>query len=216
MVSNIKNIIFDLGGVILDIDTKLIYNELKNIGFDNKKLLECQEVKELLDKFDMGIYTAQTFRDKMRACLNLPQLSDANFDFVWNAVLLDIPKERIQAIESIKQNYNIFLMSNTNEIHYDLYVRDLQLRFGYREFDALFDKSYFSFAVHMIKPDLKFFEFVLDQHSMKPEETLFIDDTKSNIEAAQKLGIHTYNIRNDELVRSLFNNGVLRNDIMIS
>ena len=91
-----------------------------------------------------------------------------------------------------------------------------QLRFGYREFDALFDKSYFSFAVHMTKPDPRFFEFVLDQHGMKPEETLFIDDTKTNIEAAQKLGIHTYNIGQNELVRNLFDNGVLRDDIVIS
>ncbi|MGP1447576.1 MAG: HAD family hydrolase [Candidatus Limimorpha sp.] len=215
MVSKLKNIIFDLGGVILDIDLSLIYNELKNIGFTNHALLESPEVKELLDKFEMGIYSAPTFRNKMRSCLQVPQVSDANFDFVWNAVLLDIPKERIQAIESIKQHYNIFLMSNSNEIHYDLYVRDLQLRFGYREFDALFDKSYFSFAVHMTKPDPRFFEFVLDQHGMKPEETLFIDDTKTNIEAAQKLGIHTYNIGQDELVRNLFDNGVLRDDVVI-
>lgn len=216
MAAKIKNIIFDLGGVILDIDKKLIYNELKNIGFTNNERLESPEVQELLDKFEKGIYSAPTFRDKMRACLDLPQVTDANFDFVWNAVLLDIPKERIQAIENIKQHYNIFLMSNTNEIHYDMFVRDLQLRFGYREFDALFDKSYFSFAVHMTKPDPKFFEFVLDQHDMKPEETLFIDDSKTNIEAAQKLGLHIYNISRDELVRNLFSNGILRDDIVIS
>jgi len=95
-----------------------------------------------------------------------------------------------------------------------LYVRDLQLRFGYNEFDELFNKSYFSFAEHLEKPNPHFFELILDHEHLLPEETLFIDDSKKNIEAAQALGIHTYNIRRDELVRNLFVNGVLKDGIV--
>jgi len=100
-------------------------------------------------------------------------------------------------------------------IHYDLYIRDLQLRFGYNEFDELFNKSYFSFAEHLEKPDPRFFELILDHEGLLPEETLFIDDSKKNIEAAEALGIHTYNISRDELVRNLFVNGVLKEGVVI-
>ena len=113
----------------------------------------------------------------------------------------------------MKKHYKIFLMSNTNVIHYDLYVRDLQLRFGYKEFDALFDKSYFSFAEHLEKPDPRFFELILDHEGLRPEETLFIDDTAENIKVAQSLGIRTYHISREELVRNLFVNGVLKDSV---
>ena len=141
-------------------------------------------------------------------------MTDQKFDATWNAMLLDIPRERIKAIEQVKQHYKIFLMSNTNEIHYDLYIRDLQLRFGYNEFDELFHKSYFSFDIHLEKPNPRFFELILDHEGLVPEETLFIDDTEANIKAAQGLGIKTYHIRRDELVRNLFVDGVLKEGVV--
>ena len=167
-----------------------------------------------MSKFDTGIYTAPTFRKKTKALLGLEKMTDQKFDSIWNSMLLDIPRERIEAIEKVKKHYKIFLMSNTNVIHYDLYIRDLQLRFGYNEFDELFNKSYFSFAEHLEKPDPRFFELILDHEGLLPEETLFIDDSKKNIEAAEALGIRTYNIRRDELVRNLFSNGVLKEGIV--
>ena len=214
MNTKIKNIIFDLGGVILDIDENIVYKELENLGIDISELARSKEFKELMSKFDTGIYTAPTFRRKAKAFLGLDKMTDQRFDAIWNAMLLDIPRERIEAIEKVKQHYKIFLMSNSNEIHYDLYVRDLQLRFGYHEFDELFDKSYFSFAEHLEKPDPRFFELILDHEGLLPEETLFIDDTEANIKVAKSLGIRTYHIRRDELVRNLFNNGVLKDGIV--
>ena len=214
MSAKIKNIIFDLGGVILDIDESIVYRELEKLGINVSELAQYKEFMELLSKFDTGIYTAPTFRRKAKALLGLEKMTDQKFDSIWNAMLLDIPRERIEAIEQVKKHYKIFLMSNTNEIHYDLYVRDLQLHFGYKEFDALFDKSYFSFDIHLEKPDPRFFELILDHENLTPEETLFIDDTAENIIAAKKLGIRTYHIRRDELVRELFLNGVLKEGIV--
>ena len=214
MSANIKNIIFDLGGVILDIDENIVYHELEKMGIPISELAYSKDFINILSRFDTGIYTAPTFRRKVKAFLGQEKMTDEKFDSLWNAMLLDIPRERIEAIEKVKQHYKIFLMSNSNEIHYDLYVRDLQLRFGYNEFDELFDKSYFSFAEHLEKPDPRFFELILDHEHLLPEETLFIDDSKKNIEAAQALGIHTYNIRRDELVRNLFENGILKDGIV--
>ena len=214
MSTKIKNIIFDLGGVILDIDENIVYKELEKLGINVSELAHSKEFIELISKFDTGIYTAPTFRKKAKALLGLEKMTDQKFDSIWNAMLLDIPRERIEAIEQVKKHYKIFLMSNTNEIHYDLYVRDLQLRFGYKEFDALFDKSYFSFDIHLEKPDPRFFELILDHEGLVPEETLFIDDTEGNINSAKSLGIKTYHIKREELVRNLFENGVLKEGVV--
>ncbi len=213
MSAKIKNIIFDLGGVILDIDENIVYQELEKLGINTTELAQSKEFFEIMSKFDTGIYTAPTFRKKTKALLGLEKMTDQKFDSIWNAMLLDIPRERIEAIEKIKKHYKIFLMSNSNEIHYDLYVRDLQLRFGYNEFDELFNKSYFSFAEHLEKPNPRFFELILDHEHLLPEETLFIDDTAVNINVAKSLGIRTYHIGRDELVRNLFENGVLKEGI---
>jgi putative hydrolase of the HAD superfamily len=214
MSTKIKNIIFDLGGVILDIDESIVYKELEKMGISTSELAHSKEFMEIMSKFDTGIYTAPTFRKKTKALLGLEKMTDQKFDSIWNAMLLDIPRERIEAIEQVKKHYKIFLMSNSNVIHYDLYVRDMQLRFGYNEFDKLFNKSYFSFAEHLEKPDPRFFELILDHEHLLPEETLFIDDTAKNIAAAKELGIRTYHIRRDELVRNLFSNGVLKEGIV--
>lgn len=214
MSAKIKNIIFDLGGVVLDIDENIVYQELEKLGINTTELAQSKEFFEIMSKFDTGIYTAPTFRKKTKALLGLEKMTDQKFDSIWNAMLLDIPRERIEAIEKIKKHYKIFLMSNSNEIHYDLYVRDLQLRFGYNEFDELFNKSYFSFAEHLEKPNPRFFELILDHEHLLPEETLFIDDTAVNINVAKSLGIRTYHIGRDELVRNLFENGVLKEGVL--
>ena len=214
MSAKIKNIIFDLGGVILDIDESIVYKELEKMGINVSELAHSKEFMDIFSKFDIGVYTAPTFRKKIKALLGQEKMTDQKFDAIWNAMLLDIPRERIEAIEKVKKHYKIFLMSNSNVIHYDLYVRDLQLRFGYNEFDELFNKSYFSFAEHLEKPDPRFFELILDHEGLIPEETLFIDDTAENIKVAKSLGIHTYHIRRDELVRNLFENGVLKEGIV--
>ena len=214
MSAKIKNIIFDLGGVVLDIDESIVYKELEKMGISTSELAHSKEFIDIMSKFDTGIYTAPTFRKKTKALLGQEKMTDQRFDAIWNAMLLDIPRERIEAIEKVKKHYKIFLMSNSNVIHYDLYVRDLQLRFGYHEFDELFNKSYFSFAEHLEKPDPRFFELILDHEGLSPEETLFIDDTAANIEVAKSLGIKTYHIRRDELVRNLFENGVLKEGVI--
>ena len=215
MSAKIKNIIFDLGGVVLDIDESIVYKELEKMGISTSELAQSKEFIDIMSKFDTGIYTAPTFRKKTKTLLGQEKMTDQRFDAIWNAMLLDIPRERIEAIEKVKKHYKIFLMSNSNVIHYDLYVRDLQLRFGYHEFDELFNKSYFSFAEHLEKPDPRFFELILDHEGLLPEETLFIDDTAANIEVAKSLGIKTYHISREELVRNLFENGVLKEGVVV-
>ncbi|MBS4059227.1 MAG: HAD family phosphatase [Bacteroidetes bacterium] len=213
--TNIRNIIFDFGGVILDIDPQQTINTLKNQGVKNVEVFSTPEFQEqVMNKFERGILTPELFREKVRFFLD-SKMSDQHIDDAWNALLLDIPKERIAVLEQVKQNYYTFLLSNSNEIHYDVYVRDLQLRFGYREFDQLFHKAYFSFDLHLSKPNPEIFEFVMNQHKMIAEETLFIDDTLEHIEAAQKLGMRCYQLLKPERVRDLFTDGILKEDLKL-
>jgi glucose-1-phosphatase len=211
----IRNIIFDFGGVVLDIDPSLTLKELANLGFKNTEVFVTPDFQEgVMNKFERGILTPEIFRQKVRESLGA-EVSDQKIDDAWNALLLDIPKERIAVIEAVRKNYKTFLLSNSNEIHYDVYVRDLQLRFGYREFDQLFDKAYFSFDLHLSKPNPEIFEFVLNQHRLVPSETLFIDDTFEHIEAARKLGLKTYHLQKPERLRDIFSNGRLNDDLSI-
>lgn len=211
----IKNIIFDFGGVVIDIDPQLTLNEFVKLGFKNyEKLMSHVFVDDIIAKFEKGILTPELFRKRLKEFLNI-NVSDQKLDDAWNALLFDIPRERIEVIEKVKENYKIYLLSNSNEIHYDLFVRDLQLRFGYREFDDLFEKAYFSFDLHLLKPDPNIYEFVLNQHNMVPEETLFIDDKKENIDAAHNLGIKTYMLSKPERIRDIFTDGKLKKDLNI-
>jgi putative hydrolase of the HAD superfamily len=213
---NIKTIIFDFGGVILDIDPQITIKEFQKMGFKDVAKTNSKEfIEDIIRKFERGIYTPEVFRKKLKAFLEL-EVSDQKLDDAWNALIYDIPAERIEILEQVKKNYQMLLLSNSNEIHYDLYVRDLQLRFGYREFDELFDKSYFSFDMHLSKPDPEVYEFIINQHDLKPSQTLFIDDNEENIAAASKLGLKTYLLAKPERVRDIFENGVLKPGLEIN
>jgi len=212
---DIKNIIFDFGGVILDIDPQLTFNEFVNLGFkDTEKLLSPEFMEEIAAKFERGILTPEVFRNKLRQFLQI-EATDQQLDDAWNALLFDIPAERVEVIKKARKNYSIFLLSNSNEIHYELFVRDLQLRFGYREFDDLFHKAYFSFDLHLSKPNPEIYEFVINQHELNPAETLFIDDREDNIETAQMLGFKTYLLQKPERVRDLFVDGIIKSGLDI-
>ena len=211
---DIRNIVFDFGGVIIDIDPYAIVNQMNKMGFSVVDKMKEPAFLEIVKRFEKGIIMASTFREEVKNYLNI-SISDAFFDEMWNSMLYDIPERRINLVKQLKQNYHVYLLSNTNEIHYDMFVRDLQLRYGYREFDNLFDKAFFSFALHLAKPDPDIYRFVLDSYDMLPEQTLFIDDTDENIESARSLGIHTLKVEMGSRIVDLFEDGILKGDVEV-
>ena len=106
-------------------------------------------------------------------------------------------------VKEIKSKYRIFLLSNSNKIHFDKYNTDLQQEYKINEFDEIFEKAYFSFNMGMIKPNKDIFQFVLSQNNLKANETLFIDDSIQHINTAKELGLHTFHLENIDVV-SLF------------
>ena len=204
MLKNIKNIIFDFGGVIINLDYQYLYKSFMKIGVDNCQELfsESAQIK-VFDDFEEGRISPAQFRDKMREISGV-MFSDKEFDNAWNDLLKNIPQNRLEVIYKLKQNYRTFLLSNTNKIHYDCYKNDIREINEFNGFEELFEKTYFSHQIGIKKPNKEIFELVLNENNLIPEETLFIDDTKTHLVSAEKLGIKTHYLRNGEDIDCLF------------
>ena len=208
ILSSVKAIIFDFGGVICDIDIRLTVEKFREFGPPKDGIRTTTEESEKeFDRLTEALETGKISPDRFRQAIRdhyQRTLSDRDVDDAWNALLLDIPEHRIRMLEQIRNTYRIFLLSNSNRIHYDCYAKRFSERFGYPDFDSLFEKAWFSFRIGLKKPDPEIFKFVLSQHGLAPGETLFIDDTLEHIQSAKSLGINTYHLKPGEDAGSLF------------
>jgi HAD superfamily hydrolase (TIGR01509 family) len=190
----IKNLIFDFGGVLCNIDPDLTKQAFIKLGlkkFDTGDSITRS--KGLFEQLEIGVIAPQDFRDKLRPFFEHP-VSDDQIDAAWNALLLDLPEHRVRLLESLRKNYRIFLLSNSNEIHYLCYAGRLQQQYGYADFDALFEKAWFSFRIGLKKPSPEIFRFVTRDAGLDPAETLFIDDTLVHVEGARSAGLQAYHL----------------------
>ncbi len=153
--------------------------------------------------YEKGLITDEEFRDQVRLLLNW-RATDEEFDACWNAMLLDIPTERLQLLQRLKKEYRIFLLSNTNEIHLKKFNAILKNSSGHESMDVFFHKAYYSHRMKMRKPDTEIFEFVLKENQLNPAETIFLDDNVSNLEGASLAGIQTFHVEYPDLIFTLF------------
>jgi putative hydrolase of the HAD superfamily len=186
----IKNIIFDLGVVLLDIDFRRTMSEFEKLGIPNiKEIFSGYDQEAFFDKFEKGLISPTEFRDEVRKHINKP-VTDEMIDHAWNAMIIDFPPERINLLISLKNSYRIFLLSNTNVIHFPVYNKQLKERFHIANLSDLFERAYYSYRLGLRKPDKEIFELVLGENTLIPAETLFIDDSPQHIETAKNLGIN--------------------------
>jgi len=196
-MQGIKNIIFDLGAVILNIDYKRTQLAFERLGIKNEDEFYSKQIQnELFDKLETGKIGEAEFvkaiQEKLPHSVDSIQIIDA-----WNAIIGDFPLRRLQILQQLQLHYNTFLLSNTNEIHEKCFNALLQQTCGSPTLAVFFDRIYLSHRVGLRKPDPKIFELVLNENNLKPSETLFIDDSLQHIEAASKLGIQTIHMRDD-------------------
>jgi putative hydrolase of the HAD superfamily len=192
--AEIKNIIFDWGGVISDLHLEATQRAFQALGltiFD--KGIPHQAHDELFIPFETGKISAEEFRNRIRA-LSKTELSDAQIDGAWNAMLGVLPEPRWNLLDKVRNFYHTFLLSNTNSIHLNYYSHYLQGIYGTFGYTHLFEKSYFSHILGMRKPNAEIFEHVRDDAKLLPRETLFIDDFVENIESAGRLGFQTIHL----------------------
>ena len=191
MDKNIKNIVFDLGGVLIDLDFKSAINGLQKAGFTNvKEQLQAFDREGIFQKFELGEISADEFRASIRENSNV-SLTDEEVDSLWNLMLLEIPREKLELILDLRSKYMVYLLSNTNSIHWDYVCKNA---FNYRGFrvNDYFEKTFLSFEMHLAKPDKAIFEKMLEDANLLAEETLFIDDSEANCKAAAEVGIHAH------------------------
>lgn len=196
-MEKIKNIIFDFGGVLINLDYETPLKMLKSHAqTDVEVIWKLLEEKKVFELYEGGLISDNEFRASLNNFFVM-DLPNESIDEIWNAILVDIPQHRIDLLEKVKTNYRIFLLSNSNQIHYVNYVQQLKDKYGYNNFDEIFEKAYFSHNLKMLKPNKEIFQYVLNAHNFQAEETLFIDDTLKHTQGANKLGIHTHWLRDD-------------------
>jgi HAD superfamily hydrolase (TIGR01509 family) len=197
-----KAIIFDLGAVILNINYQNTIDKFTKLGVNNAATFYSKKVQtNLFNQIETGMISSNEFLKALQK-----ETKNANINQVekaWNAMLLDLPEERIQLIEKLKNNYSIYLLSNTNAIHIDAIKKQLGKR-KWLAFCKLFDKMYLSHELGLRKPDVKIFEYILNEQKLKAEEVFFIDDSPQHIASAKKIGIHCHHLLDDENIITLF------------
>lgn len=192
-LKNIKNIIFDFGNVLLNINPALTAEAFKKLGIkDESDFFGGRSSIELMVKYERGQATSEEFIQAISASVSDKVTSEQIID-AWNALLLDFPSMRVELLQQLRSDYRLFLLSNTNQIHFEKYTQQFQAIYGY-PLESLFEKMWFSHQIGLSKPDTAVFEFVLKDKNLYPAETLFIDDTLMHVEAARKSGIYGWHL----------------------
>ena len=202
-MSKIKNIIFDLGGVILNLDYSKTVNEFKKLGVLNFEDLYSQKKQSIVfDDFEKGKIQPGEFISSINDSENL-KIKEIDFINAWNAMLLEIPIQKLEFIEGLKDDYKVFLLSNTNEIHINKFEDDLIKEKMLDKFHNCFDKIYYSSRMGKRKPDENCFSQVLEENKLIPYQTLFIDDSIQHINGAKQLGIQTFHLEKNKSIIDL-------------
>ncbi len=203
MQKNIKNIIFDLGGVLLNINYLLTEQAFLELGIKDFRLVYSKaKQSSLFDQFETGRISAHLFRNELRKYLP-KEISDKEIDTAWNAMLLDFPLERVKLLRQLKNKYRIFLLSNTNEIHVNAFEQIFIRSFGSNIFEHIFEKHYYSNIIGLRKPNADCFEYVLQQNQLNPIETLFIDDSEQHVAGAIQCGLKAIHLKENETVNEI-------------
>lgn len=196
-MSTIRNILFDLGNVIIDLDIPRTESALKKLlGAAADEVLGYFESRDLFAQYEIGKIKEETF---LWAFQHAAKKSLDPLDLIkaWNAMLLGIPQQRLEMLEKLKEQYRLYLFSNTNETHLRWVRLYLRRNFNMYDFDErYFQKSYYSHLIGMRKPDVSAFEFILKDAGISGAETLFIDDMAENVAGAKKVGMKTIHLLN--------------------
>ena len=205
ILSNLSTIIFDLGGVVLDLDTNRSIKAFANLsGLREDEIYAKFLNEEWSYAFEKGEIDAATFRNEVRRSLNA-KLMDKQIDDAWNAMLVDLPLSRLQMIDKLRAKYQTFVLSNTNAIHVNTFDKMVAATTDGGRIADFFDKIYYSHELGMRKPDTDIFSLVINAHQLDPGETLFIDDMKVNINAAESVGLRTLHLSDQNYLTEIFN-----------
>jgi len=191
----VKNIIFDFGGVFIDVDYKRTEKAFVDAGITNfHQLYSQQSASPLFEDLETGKLQSDQFYDELRNISGV-QLTNDQITMCWNSILGNYWPHAIDKAKSLKNQYRLFLFSNTNAIHYECFTKIYRQQIGPGDFNDLFEKAYYSHTSGIRKPYVEAYEWVLKDAGIEADETIFIDDTYANIEGAQQAGLQTIHLK---------------------
>lgn len=201
--TEINALILDFGGVIYNISHQQQFETFAKLGIKNFQQLYSHALQNpLFADFECGKINNDTFRNE--ACKLIGKnLTHKEIDVAWNSILVGFPAENVKFLEQLKKHYRLYLLSNTNTIHYEIYIKEFRDKFGY-DFNELFEKTFWSFKIGMRKPNEDIYKWVKSEIDLKHSTPLFIDDTKINIDAAINNEIPSYWLEPGKKLRDLF------------
>lgn len=193
-MQHIKNIIFDLGGVFIHINYNKTLKAFTDLQVSDFNSFYTQHyASDLFELLETGKLEAKEFYNKFRNHTNT-SLADEEIEDSWNALLGSFYIDRLEWLNKIRHHYKVFLLSNTNIIHYKAFMKIYREQTGNNSFDDYFIKAYYSHEMGLRKPYTEAYKYVLNKQHLKVSETLFIDDTLTNVEGAQKAGLQTIHL----------------------
>jgi glucose-1-phosphatase len=201
---SIKTLVFDLGGVILDLAVEQTIQAFADLaGISKQKATEIFHTSPEFNLYEKGGMTDGQFRDFLRSAYT-PNASDEKIDGAWNQMLRNIPVAKLELLDRLRDQYHVLLLSNTNEIHLT-YINSKLLPQNTASLDQYFHKAYYSHRMLKRKPDAEIFEQVLNENNLKADQTLFLDDNLMNVKGAESVGIKTVHVVTPDLILNYFN-----------
>ncbi|GAB4250234.1 MAG: HAD family phosphatase [Vicingaceae bacterium] len=198
-LNNYQHIIFDLGNVIININPELTINAFKHLNPDAGLTLH----HPVFNDYETGKIDTPSFLDFLSQ--HFPSASKNELINAWNSLLLDMPITRLQTIKKIKsKGINTYMLSNTNELHFNFILNQLKNLPTELHFKHLFNEVFLSFEMKLRKPQPEIFKKVIEKQQLIPQKTLFIDDAQEHILSAQNLGINTLHLTPDKEITDLF------------
>ncbi|MDX2002398.1 MAG: HAD family phosphatase [Chitinophagales bacterium] len=205
MLEGIHNIIFDLGGVIINLDMERTFTAFRALAErEDVPLYTLAQQHDLFKRFEVGAVSPDEFVTELKALMDKPALDKETIHAAWNAMLMDIPAERLALLKRLKQHYRTYLFSNTNALHFDAFNAYLLQAFNEPNLEPYFHKTYYSHLMGIRKPDAQAFQQILDENGLKAQETLFLDDTAGHLLGAEQVGIRTQLITAEQTIMDIF------------
>lgn len=191
-MQTIQTLIFDLGGVIINLKTEQEWLEEDLLpNFQPEKFQSLQQ-QQYFQQFETGKVSVPDFIQQLKDIAVDESITDDVVIHHWNGILKDIPSHRVDLLKKLAEKYRLVLLSNTNHIHMDFIRKYMQAEFGEDILQENFHTCYYSQEIGLRKPNKEIYEFVLKQQGVKASESLFLDDKKENLTEPEKLGIQTF------------------------
>ena len=202
-LQGIQNIIFDLGGVIINLDNKLTEKAFVDLGVkDFRKYFGHGFAASFFSDFEVGKISDQEFISDLKKMMEV-DVSDQVIMDAWDALLLNFPQERIRLLDVLKRKYRLFLFSNTNALHLKKVQSIYRNEFGSGSLEDHFEKTYYSHLIHLRKPDAASFEYIIRENNLDPAATMFVDDAQVNVDGANAAGLKGFYLAPDTSITDL-------------